>query len=195
MCHNSRGNFCENGGGGMDAGETITIPVKLDKAIFRRFATFDTFRRQQRWRTPVWFAVILLGFSVYLFFRTDKPQSALIATVLLCIGLGLPAVYLSSFFITLHESVKKHKLPRLTYTLKLADKDVYIRSAGGKEEELTLHWNQLFAAYRVKGAVYLYVLPTRAFLLPDGQADAPDDELWAFIQNKLKDKCRSLRKP
>jgi hypothetical protein len=172
----------------------IRIPVKLDKTTFRRFATFDTFRRQQRWRTPVWFMVILLGFSVYLFFQTDKPQSGMIATVLLCIGLGLPAIYFSSFYITLRDNMKKHQLPRLAYTLKLTDKEVHIHSAINKDEELSLQWSQLFAAYRVKGAVYLYVLPIRAFILPDGQADVPDDDLWAFIQTRLKDKCRSLRK-
>lgn len=177
------------------SGETsIHIPVNLDKATFRRFATFDTFRRQQRWRTPVWFMLILLAFSVYLFFQTDKPQSGLIATVLLCIGLGLPVIYFSSFYLTLRENAKKHRLPRLAYTLTLTDSEVRIRSDVSQDEELTLHWNQLFAAYRVKGAVYLYVLPTRAFLLPDGQADAPDEELWALIEKKLSNKCRSLRR-
>lgn len=178
----------------MSADQAIHIPVTLDKATFKRFATFDTFRRQQRWRTPVWFMVILLGFSVYLFFQTDKPQSALIATVLLLIGLGLPVIYFSSFYLTLRENVKKHGLPRHAYTLRLSDTEVNIRSGVNRDEELTLGWNQLFAAYRVRGAVYLYVLPTRAFLLPDGQADVPDDQLWAFIQKRLKDKCRSLRK-
>ncbi len=175
------------------SGETnIRIPVNLDKTTFRRFATFNTFRRQQRWRTPVWFMIILLGFSIFIFLQTDKPQSGLIGTVLLIVGLGLPAVYFSSFYIMLHENVKKHKLPRLVYTLTLTDSEVRIHSEVNQDEDLTLHWNQLFAAYRVKGAVYLYVLPTRAFLLPDGQADAPDGELWALIEKKLNNKCRSL---
>ncbi|MBN1777246.1 MAG: hypothetical protein JW811_03910 [Clostridiales bacterium] len=178
----------------MSTGQTITIPVKLDKATFRRFASFDTFRRQQRWRMPVWFLLIMLGFSMFLYFQTDKPQAALIATVLLLIGLGLPVIYFTSFYLTLRQNVKKHKLPRRAYTLRLTGSEVYIRSEINSGEELTLNWNQLFAAYRVKGAVYLYVLPTRAFLLPDGQADIPDDELWAFISKRLRDKSRSLRK-
>ena len=178
----------------MGTEQVITIPVKLSKAAFRRFAAFDTFRRQRRWRLPVWFALILLGFSSYLYLQTDKPQSALIATVLLLVGLGLPAVYFTSFYLTLHDNVKKHKLPRRTYTLTLTDKDVHIRSEVNRDEAMTLRWEQMFAAYRVKGAVYLYVLPTRAFLLPDGQADVPADELWGFIQARLNDKCRSLRR-
>lgn len=178
----------------MGADTVIHIPVKLDKATFRRFAAFDTFRRQRRWRTPIGFAAIMLSFSVYLFFQTDKPQSGLIGGVLLALGLGLPLIYFTSFSVSMRENVIRHCLPRLVYSLRLTDKDVYIQSALNNGEELTLDWNQLFAAYRVKGAVYLYVLPTRAFLLPSGQADATDDELWAFLQSKLKDKCRSFRR-
>ena len=178
----------------MSAETSITIPVTLNKTTFRRFATFDTFRRQQRWRTPIWFMIILVSFSVYLFLQTDKPQSGLIGTVLLVIGLGLPVIYFSSFYLTLHENVKNHKLPRRVYTLTLSDGEVNIHSEVNNDETLTLHWNQLFAAYRVKGAVYLYVLPTRAFLLPDGQADTGDDALWAFIEKKLSAKSRNLRK-
>jgi hypothetical protein len=179
----------------MSEEKTVTISVKLDRATFRRFAAFDTFRRQQRWRLPVWFAVILLGFSIYLFFQTDKPQSGLLGGVLLAIGLGLPVIYFTSFYFTLRENEIKYCLPRLVYTLKLSDRDVYIHSAVNKEEELTLPWDKLHMACRVKGAVYLYVLPARAFILPDGQADVPDEELWALIESRMpKDKRRSLRR-
>jgi hypothetical protein len=202
ICHNSRDKSHRQskqisptgGGSGMSAETVINIPVKLDKVTFRRFAVFDTFRRQRRWRAPVLFLVILTGFSIFLFFQADKPQSGLIGGVLLAVGLGLPLVYFSSFFISLRENVIKHCMPRQVYTLTLTDKGVHILSNINNGEELTLDWNQLFAAYRVKGAVYLYVLPTRAFLLPDGQADAPDDELWAFLKQKLRDKCRSFRR-
>ena len=179
----------------MSADSAITIPVKLDKVTFRRFASFDTLRRQHRWRLPVWFMIIMLSFSIYLFFQTDKPQSGLIGGVLAAIGLGLPVVYFSSFYLTLRENVKKYRLPRLVYTLKLTETDVYIHSAIKKEEELTLPWEKLHAAYRVKGAIYLYVLANRAFLLPDGQADVPGDELWAFITQYMpKDTCHDLKK-
>ena len=178
----------------MSTDTAIHISVNLDQSTFRRFATFDTFRRQRRWRLPVWFMLILMGFSLYLYLQTDKPQSAMIATVLLLIGIGLPLVYFSSFYIGLRKSIKQNRLPRPVYTLELRDEDLTIRSATKKDDVMTLQWAQLFAAYRVQGAVYLYVLPTRAFLLPDGQASVPDGELWAFIRERLKDKCRSLCK-
>ena len=83
----------------MSTDTAIQIQVKLDKGTFRRFAAFDTFRRQRRLRMPLWFMIILASFSAYLYLQTDKPQSALIATVLLCIGVGLPVVYVTYFFI------------------------------------------------------------------------------------------------
>ena len=173
----------------------ITIPVKLDRVTFRRFASFDTFRRQRRWRMPVWFTVLFVSLSIFLFLQTDKPQSGLLGGVILAIGLGLPVIYFTSFFITLRENTIKHCLPRQVYTVQLRDEDVHISSLINQNEELTLPWDKLHAAFRVQGAVYLYILPTRAFLLPDGQADVPDDDLWAFLEQKMpKKSCRSLRR-
>jgi hypothetical protein len=179
----------------MNTDKVVSIPVKLDKVTFRHFAVFDTFRRQKRWQLPIWFAVILAGISVILFFQTDRPQSGLLGGVFLAVGLGFPAVYFISFFSTLRENIIKYCLPRQVYTVQLRDKDVHIASMINQNEELTLPWDTLHMAYRVKSAVYLYVLRGRAFLLPDGQADVPDDELWAFLQEKMpKGRCRNLRK-
>ena len=176
-------------------GETkvIQIPVKLDQKTFRRFAAFDTFRRQHRWRLPIGFLAIMGAFAVYLFLQTDKPQSALLGGVLLAVGLSLPAIYFTSFSISLRENIIKYCLPRRVYTLRLSETDVTIQSDVNPDEQQTLPWDQLHAAYRAKDAVYLYAVPTKAFLLPNGQADVSDDELWAFLQQKLpKDKCHTL---
>lgn len=179
----------------MQQGNPITIPVKLDQKTFRRFGIFDTFRRQKRWRLPFWFMVIMLGFAAYAFFQTDKAQSVLIGCVLSGIGISLPVVYFVSFYLNLRENIKKYGLPRRVYTLKLTDTDVYIHSEMNKDEELTLPWDKLHGVWRAQDAVYLYVLPNRAFLLPNGQADVPDDALWAFLRSHLpQDKCRNLRK-
>ena len=178
----------------MSAETVIHIPVELDKVTFRRFATFDTIRRQHRWRLPVWFFLIMAAISVYLFLQTDKAQSALLGGVMLAVGLSLPVIYFTSFYVTLRENTIKYCLPRQVYTLRLSDADVYIRSDVNKAEEQTVPWDKLYAAFRARDAVYLYALPTKAFLLPNGQADVSDDELWAFLQENMpKGTCRSLR--
>ena len=63
--------------------------------------------------------------------------------------------------------------------------DVKIHNDLKVEEDVTLPWDKIPAAFRVRNAVYLYAAPTRAFILPDGQADAPADELWRMIVEKL----------
>jgi hypothetical protein len=179
----------------MSTDTVIQIPVELDKVTFRRFATFDTIRRQHRWRLPVWFFLIMTAISVYLFLQTDKAQSGLLGGVMLAVGLSLPVIYFTSFYNTLRENTIKYCLPRQVYTLRLSDSDVHIQSDVNKAEEQTVPWDMMYAAYRARDAVYLYALPTKAFLLPSGQADVPDDELWAFIEEKMpKGKCRSLRR-
>ena len=50
---------------------------------------------------------------------------------------------------------------------------------------MSLEWKNIHAAWRDKGCIYLYATPARAFLLPDGQADAPPQELWAFLATHL----------
>ena len=56
------------------------------------------------------------------------------------------------------------------------------------EEAQELPWEKLYAAYRVRGSVYLYATPARAFLLPDGQADASPEELWQLLTRHMEAK-------
>ena len=62
------------------------------------------------------------------------------------------------------------------------------RKAG---EIVTVPWKDADSAYRRKGCIYLYAGPQRAFLLPDGQADAPDEAVWQAVARGLgEEKCR-----
>lgn len=166
--------------------DTITIHVKLDASTFRHFAMFDTFRLKRGAIRPIVFTLILLAFSVACFV-SGKEQSALMGSVLLVVGLGLPLVYFGSFFAQLNGQVKRQKLKpaRNAYTLTLSPEGVRVRNDVKTEEELVLGWEQLYAAYRAKNCIYLYATPARAFLLPAGQADAPDDELWAMLAARM----------
>ena len=59
-----------------------------------------------------------------------------------------------------------------------------------KEDAQAVKWQDVQAAFRRKDCVYLYVSPVRAYLLPSGQTDAGDDELWAYLREHLGVKCR-----
>ena len=178
----------------------ITITSNIDARAFRRFAYFDTYRLKKRYRAPLLFAIMMLVFSACCFFLLkDKPQSALIGWVLLGVGVLLPTVYFAMFAVSVRAQAKKMKLPRAAYSLTMADapEGLEIVSEDGKER-VKLAWKKVYGAYRVRGCIYLYVHPTKAFLLPDGQASASPDELFAFLgarigKNRTQD-CRGIRK-
>lgn len=171
--------------------QTITVPARIDAGTFRRFALFDTFVRQKRWRSPALFAAILLAASgVCLAFGTGRRGAGLLSAVLALVALGLPAAYVGSFLLSVRKQGKRLGLDgaRVIYTLRLSG-DGVLTTSGREQSELP--WERVFCAYRAAGCVYLYAAPQRAFLLPeDGQGDA----VWALMTRHLPpEKCVDRR--
>lgn len=166
--------------------KTITVHVKMDPKTLRAFSLFDTFRLKKQWKRPVLFGAILIAFAIVCFL-TGKAQSAMIGSLLLIIGLGLPFVYVSMFLSQVKEQAKKMRLkpPRRVYSLAFTPEKITVTNDMKKEETVTLEWDKLAGVFRVKKAMYLYATRTRAFILPNGQADAPDGELWALIASSI----------
>ena len=169
----------------------ITIPVKLDEKTFKRFARFDMFALRKKWVRPVVFALILILFA-FAALLIRKEQSGMIAAVLLVIGLGLPLVYFGTFLSQVNIQAERAKLKpaRRVYTVTLREQGIRIVNHQKKEEPQEAAWESIRKAFRKKGCIYLYVTAGKAFLLPAKQADAPDREVWAFIQDHLgAEKC------
>ena len=172
--------------------QSIVIPVRLDEKTFRRFARFDMLRLRKRWVKPALFALILCAFAFAALF-SRRPQSGMIAAVLLAVGLGLPIVYVGMFLSQVNLQADKWKLGkgRPVYTVTLHSRDFTVVSDQKAGEAVTVDWKDAAQAFRMPGCIYLYASPAKAFLLPDGQADAPDREVWAMIMTHLgADKCR-----
>lgn len=166
---------------------TITAVSRIDEKTFRRFAYFDTFSLKKRYRKPLLFAAIMLAFALCcLVLLGGRPQARLIGGVLLAVGVLLPAAYFLSFALSVRAQVKAMKLSaaREAYRLTMTGEGVEIASADGKER-VQREWKQVYGAYRVKGCIYLYAHPTRAFLLPDGQASAAPDDVFAFLAKRI----------
>lgn len=165
----------------------ITVRVKLDAAAFRRFAVFDNLILRRRWGRPVLFCVLMAAFAAVCF-CLKKEQSVLIGSLLLILGAGMPLVYFGTFFYQIRAQIKRLglKTPQAAYTLRFGPDGVRIDNDRKQEETQTLPWDKVYAACRVKNSIYLYAAPTRAFLLPDGQADAGADELWRLIAGHVK---------
>ena len=176
----------------MASAQTIIIPVKLDEKTFRRFARFDMLRLRKRWLRPAMFALILCAFA-FVALMTRKEQSGLIAAVLLAVGLGLPIVYIGMFLSQVNLQADKWQLGkgRRVYTVTLRMPDITVMNETKAGEVVSVPWNEARQAFRMPGCIYLYASPAKAFLLPDGQANVPDAEVWSMIVTCLgKDKCR-----
>lgn len=156
----------------------ITVQAKIDPGAFRSFALFDAFLRQKRWRGLALFAGIMAVFSGVCFAAGSRQEQAvLLGGVLLAVGLGLPAVYVISYLLSVGRQARRLGLSasRTVYTLHFSEEGVLVVSG---KERTEFRWAELFCAYRVKGGVYLYANPRKAFLLPrDGQTEA----VWQMI--------------
>lgn len=169
----------------------IVIPVRLDAKTFKRFSRFDMFRLRRRWTRPAAFAAIMLGFAAAAL-MSRRPEAGLIASVLLVVGLGLPLVYVGTFLSQVSVHAKRLNLdpPRRVYTVRLDFDGVRVTNDQKKEDVQAVKWPDVRAAFRVKGCIYLYVTPTRAFLLPDGQANVSDGEVWSYLKEHLGDRAK-----
>jgi len=107
-------------------------------------------------------------------------------TLLLAIAVALPFSYVFIFLSGVKEQAKKLKLPRRVYTLTFSPGGVSISNDIKKDEVVWLEWNKVHALHRRRGAIYLYAAPTRAFILPDGQADVSQDELWLMLTDRVR---------
>lgn len=157
----------------------VTVAANIDAKTFRRFALFDAFARQKRWRSPALFAAILAAFSAVCFAaRGTRAQATLLGGVLLGVGLVLPLVWLGMFALSLRRSAKRLGLSaeKTQYTVALSPEKIHVSN---DREEADFPWGAVHGAWRVKGCVYLYVSPTRAFLLPDG---ANTQRAWELIE-------------
>ena len=172
----------------------MKIDVYLTEALFRRFTMFDILKRRKMWRSPVTFASILGGCACVCFIMHHVDGAVLLGSVLLAVGLGMPAVYFSTFFSSLHQEIKKQdlKTPRLVYTLELTDKPdgIFIRN---KKEKATYKWEQVFHVYQDGNATYLFLTAMRGFILPHDCIPSGSDALWSLLTNQLSaERCTKL---
>lgn len=172
----------------------MKIDVILSETLFRRFTMFDILKRRKMWRSPVTFASILGGCACICYIMHHVDGAILLGSVLLAVGLGMPAVYFSTFFSSLSKEIKNQNLknPRLVYTLELTDKTdgIFIRN---KTEKATYKWEQVFHVYRDKSATYLFLSATRGFILPHDCIPDGEEALWNLLASKLPaNRCTKL---
>lgn len=172
----------------------MKIDVILSEALFRRFTMFDILKRRKMWRSPVIFAGILGSCAIICYIMHHVDGAVMLGSVLLAVGLGMPAVYFSTFFSSLRKEIKNQNLktPRQVYTLELSHKTdgIFIRN---KTEKVTYQWGQVFHVYQDKNATYLFLSSSRGFILPHDCVPDGKEALWNLITSMLPtERCTVL---
>ena len=161
---------------------TVTVACKIDREVFTRFAAYDSLVRKKGWRNPALFALIMSAFAVVCFLGRERhTQAVLLGGVLLGIGLLLPGVWLWMFFSSVRRQAMRSGLSRdkAQYYVTLSDDKIFVSKG---KETADFQWQDAVLARRVRGCIYLYVSPTRAFLLPDSEKT---EQAWDIITAKL----------
>ena len=161
----------------------VTLACKIDKKTFKRFAVYDTLVRRKGWKNPAVFALIMSAFALVCFLgRKTHPQATLLAGVLLCVGLSLPLTWFAMFFSSVGKQARRSGLSPGTvqYFVTLSDEKIFVTKG---KESASFQWADAHMARRVKGCIYLFVSPSRAFLLPDCE---DTDRAWEIITAKLE---------
>lgn len=162
----------------------MTIEVNLTAEEFKRFSLFDTFRRRKMCRAPVTFASILSFCALICYLMHHVEGAVMLGSVLLLVGLGMPISYFVAFFTSLHKQVKTLGLPKKVYALCLTPKANGI-AIENDHEHADYAWKDVYHVYRSKTATYLFMAPTRAFILPHSCVEEGADALWQLMEKKL----------
>ena len=168
--------------------QPFRVQSKITPEIYREFTIFDTLRRQKRYKAPLLFALIMIGFSVVCFTQVGRrAQAGLLGGVLLTVGILLPAVYILTFLNSVNKKAKQlervKNLP--AYTVELSPERV---TATAGKERLEYIWNDILYVYRLQRCIALFVAAGKAFVLPVG--DDGDDALWTLICEHIPESKR-----
>lgn len=169
----------------------MKIDVLLDQKEFLRFSFFDALHCRRVWRLPALFAAILCACAGICFFRPEIRGAAPLGIVLLAVGLGLPAVYFLSFYLSLRQQGEKLNGTGPVYTVELSPGDGGITVDNGREHAV-YPWEQVFHVYRNGSATYLYMAPRRAFLIPHACVKGGAERLWELIGDRVPEERRTV---
>lgn len=169
----------------------MSIDVYLTADVFRRFTIFDLLYRRKTWQSPAIFALILSVCALVCFIMNHVDGAVMLGSVLLCVGLGMPISYFVAFFTSLHKQVITLGLPKKVYALYLTPKANGI-AIENDHEHADYAWKDVYHVYRNKTATYLFMAPTRAFILPHSCIEEGAEGLWQLIEKKVSVKKRTI---
>lgn len=114
----------------------------------------------------------------------------LLGVLLMVLGMFVPSMYFRKFYASIREQTVRMKLeePRQVYSIELGDDPSGIVYYYPKEKTPagTYAWKEIDSVWRTEKAIYLYVDPTHALLIPDTTKNIRQDEVWELVKKYAK---------
>lgn len=168
----------------------ISIPVTLSEKQFKNFIIFDSMKKQRRWKTTVSITILLFTLATLCYASLESfPKVEMLGNILIVICVFLPTNYFRSFYNSVKHETEKMKLtvPRHVYTINLSTSANGIHYFYPNETTAAgqYTWKSVDIAWKTRDAIYLYVTPQQAFIIPK-TTNSPDyDTIWQFIKGNL----------
>lgn len=176
------------------------LSIYMSKTTFKDFAVFDTMQRHKRWRYPFGAAGIFLAVAIFMFgIQEQMPNAFLVGTIFCIVAVGLSAGYMRNFYRSIPKEAEKMKLdpPRHVYSISLVkdNHDILFYLPGEKNPSERFSWTSIDGIWLTTKAIYIYVTPQRALLIPSFTKNVNLDELWKFLGTKVEaEKMHDARK-
>lgn len=151
--------------GAKDRQAEQVLACEIDAGALREYAIYDTLVRRKRWVSPAVFTAILGAFAVVCF-AASKTRSGgvLLGTVLLAVGLGLPAVYIGTYLQTVRRQLRKmaDTGSKVMFTIRLAPQGITMTRG---EQEQSWGWKKIHLVHRLRRSIAVYPEENQAFLI------------------------------
>lgn len=169
----------------------ISVPVTLTEKQFKDFIIFDSMKKQRRWKTTVSITVILFTLATLCYASLESfPSLEMVGNILVMFSVLIPTNYFRSFYSSLKKETEKMNLnpPRHVYTINLSTSANGIHCFYPRESTAAgqFSWKNTEGAWRTKTAIYLYVTPQQALLIPNTTQSPDYETIWQFIKNNLQ---------
>lgn len=171
----------------------ISIPVVLNEKQFKDFIMFDSTTKNKRYKTTLSITVMLFTLATLCFASKENlPIAEGFGNFMIVFCVLIPSNYFRTFHNTIKTQTEKMRLnpPRQVYTINLSTSATGIHHFYPNENTAAgqFSWKNVDGAYKTKHAIYLYVTPQQALIIPDTVQSPDYATIWQFIKSNLDKK-------
>ena len=165
-----------------------STPIILDEKQMKDFITYDTMKKQKRWKKTVSLAICLFMIATMCFaFQDTYSWAGTLGSVVCCFCVLIPVYYFNSYSNGVKKQIAKMNLnpPREVYSIRFSESvnGIMFYYPNEKNYAGRYSWKNIDGVLRTKHAIYLYVTKQQALIIPDTINEYED--IWKFITDKL----------